>query len=306
VSAVALPILGPAADAAPRHRGGAPDYWALTKPGITRHVVTCVAAGYLVGGAWPPDGWRLAALLAGTALVSGGTNTLNQWWERDVDARMPRTRGRPIAAGRVAARAGLGFGLAIGAAGVALLAWRTNLLTAALAALTLTSYVLVYTPLKKRTTLNVLVGCVPGALPILGGWTAATGRFAPAAWVLFAVPFLWQLPHTLSLVWLHRADYRAGRLAMPGADDESGRRTALKSAAYAVALLAASLLPVSLGVTGRAYLATALALGLWLVLGGALWAARPTPARARALFVATLGYLPLLLLAMVASRALQI
>ncbi|HXY69219.1 MAG TPA: heme o synthase, partial [Gemmatimonadales bacterium] len=279
------------------------DWAALTKPGITRHVLVTAAAGYYLGAAGRPDWPRVAAFLAGTALVSGGTNALNQWWEREVDGRMPRTRSRPIPAGRVAPPAALAFGLAIGVAGVALLAWRANLLTAALATFTLASYVLVYTPLKRRTTLNTLVGCVPGALPILGGWTAATGRAAPAGWALFAVLFLWQLPHTLSLVWLHRRDYRAGGLVMPGADDDAGRRTALKSAAWALALVAASLVVVPLGVAGRAYFAVALALGAWLVVDGALWAARPTPARARRLFLATLGYLPLLLGTMAAAHA---
>ncbi len=278
------------------------DYWTLTKPGITRHVAVCAAAGYLLGAAWPPDGWRLAALLVGTALVSAGANSLNQWWERDIDARMPRTRHRPIAAGRIAPRAGLWFGLTIGGAGVGILARETNPVTATLAALTLASYVLVYTPLKRRTTLNTLVGCVPGALPILGGWTAATGWFAPAGWTLFAVLFFWQLPHTLALTWLHRDDYRRARLVMPGADDDVGTRTAIKSTLYALALLGISFALVPLGIAGRAYLAVALGLGGWLVLDSARWAASPSPARARRLFVATLAYVPLLLLALVASR----
>lgn len=302
MSAVAVPAAGAVAPPRPRSARAALDYWALTKPGITRHVALCAAAGYLLGTPWPPDRWRLATLLAGTALVSGGANTLNQWWEREVDARMPRTGHRPIAAGRISPGAGLTFGLAIGAAGTALLAWRTNLVTAAIAALSLTTYVLVYTPLKRRTTLNTLVGCIPGALPILGGWTAAAGWFAPAAWALFAVLFLWQLPHTLALVWLHRRDYGRGGLVMPGAADDAGRRTAIKSSLYALALLGASLLPVPLGVAGWPYLAIALGLGGWLVLDGALWAMQPTPARASRVFVATLAYLPLLLLALVGSR----
>jgi len=300
VTASPAPAAGPGPA---RARAPWRDWIALTKPGITRHVLVTAAAGFYLATAGAPDWLGAAVFLAGTALVSGGTNALNQWWEREVDARMPRTRSRPIPAGRIAPRAALAFGLAIGVLGVALLAWRVNLLTAALAAFTLASYVLVYTPLKRRTTLNTLVGCVPGALPILGGWTAATGRAAPAGWALFAVLFLWQLPHTLSLVWLHRRDYRAGGLVMPGADDDAGRRTALKSAAWALALLAASLAVVPLVVAGRAYFALALSLGAWLVLDGALWAAKPTPARARRLFLATLGYLPLLLVLMAASHA---
>jgi protoheme IX farnesyltransferase len=303
VSTVAVPAPGAIVAAHPRTRGTALDYWVLTKPGITRHVVSCAVAGYLLGAAWPPDGWRLAALLGGTALVSGGANTLNQWWERDLDARMPRTRNRPLAAGRIPAGAALRFGLIIATVGVALLAWRLNLLTATLAALSFTSYVLLYTPLKRLTTLNTLVGCVPGALPVLGGWTAATGGLAPAAWALFAVLFLWQLPHTLALAWLHREDYGRAGMAMPGGDDAAGRRTAIKSTLYALALLGASLLPVTLGLGGGAYATVAVVLGSWLVLDGVRWAVRPAPARASRLFVATLVYLPLLLLALVVSRA---
>ena len=279
------------------------DYLALTKPGITRHVAVTAAAGYYLGSSGALDGPKLAALLIGTALVSSGTNALNQWWERDVDARMPRTRGRPLAAGRIRPLPACCFALGLGVLGTALLAWRVNGLTAVLAAFTLTSYVLAYTPLKKRTTLNTLVGCVPGALPILGGWTAATGAFAPAAWALFAVMYLWQLPHTLALAWLHRADYRAGGLVMVGGDDDAGRRTALKSTAYAVALLGASLALTPLGVEGRLYAALALALGLGLVWYGGRWAMRPEPARARRLFLATLAYLPLLLAGMAIGRA---
>ncbi|MEK7667714.1 MAG: heme o synthase [Gemmatimonadota bacterium] len=281
------------------------DYLALTKPGITRHVVVAAAAGFYLGTSGAFDWPRLAALLAGTALVSSGTNGLNQWWERDVDARMPRTSSRPLAAGRIRPRNAFLFALGLGVAGTALLAWTVNALTAVLAAFTLTSYVLAYTPLKKRTTLNTLVGCVPGALPILGGWTAATGAFAPGAWALFAVLYLWQLPHTLALAWMHRADYRAGGLVMVGGDDETGARTALKSTAYAVALLGASLALTPLGVTGRLYAAVALALGLGLVWYGGAWAVRPERARARRLFLATLAYLPLLLVAMGVGKAIS-
>lgn len=302
MSGVAVSAPGALAPPRPRAAGAARDYWILTKPGITRHVASCAAAGYLLAAPWPPEGWRLAALLAGTALVAGAANTLNQWRERAVDARMPRTRNRPLAAGRMAPGRALRFGLATGAAGLGLLAWRTNPLTALLAALSLTTYVLVYTPLKRRTALNTLAGCVPGALPVLGGWAAATGGLAPAAWALFAVLFLWQLPHTLALTWLYRGDYARGGLVMPGGDDPVGRRTAIKSTLYALALLGASLLPAGLGLGGRTYLAVALGLGTWLVVDGARWAARPGLARAGRLFAATLAYLPLLLLALILSR----
>lgn len=278
------------------------DYAALTKPGITRHVMMVAAAGFVAGHTGSLDWPLLMTLVTGAALVSGGTNGLNQWWERDVDARMPRTQRRPVASGRIAPAAAFSFSLGIGVLGVALLAWRINLLTAALAALTLVSYVLAYTPLKKRSTLNTLVGCVPGALPVLGGWTAATGRADPGAWALFAVLFLWQLPHTLALAWVYRKDYLAGGLVMPGGDDAKGRVTAAKAGLYALLLTAASLAPVALGLAGTAYAAVALATGGALVALSAGWLAAPSPKRAYRVFVASLVYLPLVLGAVVVGR----
>jgi protoheme IX farnesyltransferase len=260
------------------------------------------AAGFYLGTDGRLELGRLVALLAGTALVSGGTNALNQWWERDVDARMERTASRPVAAGRIDPAAALWFGVTLGLGGVALLSWTVNALTAVLAALTLVSYVLVYTPLKKRTTLNTLVGCVPGALPVLGGWTAATGRFEPGAWALFLVLYLWQLPHTLALAWMYREDYRRGGLVMPGRDDEVGTRAAAKSVAWSLVLVAASLALTPLGVTTRLYAAIALALGAPLVLLGASWAFRPSRQEARRLFLGTLAWLPLVLVAMVVLK----
>ncbi len=278
------------------------DYLALTKPGITRHVCVTAAAGFYLGTDGRMVWGTLAVLLAGTALVSGGTNALNQWWERDVDARMPRTAWRPLASGRLDPARALAFGLALGLAGVALLWWTVNALTAVLAALTLVSYVLAYTPLKKRTTLNTLVGCVPGALPILGGWTAATGTFEPGAWALFAVMYLWQIPHTLALAWMYRADYRAGGLVMPGRDDEVGTPTAAKSIAWSALLVAASVALTPLGVTSRLYAIIAIILGIPLLALGLAWARRPSEQRARTLFLGTLAYLPLVLLAMVVTK----
>ena len=277
------------------------DYWLLTKPGITRHVVITAGAGYWLAHG---DSWlRLAVLLLGTALVSGGTNGLNQWWERDVDARMPRTRSRPIAAGRVSAGSGLAFCAGIGVLGVLLLALGTNLVTAVLAAATLASYVFVYTPLKKRTTLNTLVGWVPGALPILGGWTAATGVIEPGGLALFALLFAWQLPHTLALAWLYRADYAAGGLVMVGRDDDTGRRTAAKATAYVALLAAAGVAVGGAGVTSALAALVAVAASAALVAQTMRWLLVPGPKRARAVFVGTIVYLPLVLAVLMLGRA---
>ena len=194
--------------------------------------------------------WLLANTLLGTALVAGGTNAWNQIWERDVDARMARTRGRPLPSGRLAASHAMWFASAITIIGVIYLGVTVNLVTASLAALTFASYVLLYTPLKRRTSLNTLVGAVPGALPIVGGWTAAGGRLDVAVAALFWILFLWQLPHFLALAWIYREDYRAGGLKMLSVGDDDGRDTARMALLYAMALLPISLLPTLLGVTG--------------------------------------------------------
>ncbi len=279
------------------------DYFTLTKPSITRLVVGATAAGYYVALRGPLDLAQLVHTLIGTTLVASGTNALNQWWERDVDARMHRTRARPLPAGRLAPRSALAFALLISAIGVAYLALRVNGLTAFLAAATLLSYVLFYTPLKKRTSWNTLVGAVPGALPILGGWTAATGRLAPGGWALFLVLFLWQMPHFFALAWMYRDDYRRGGLRMLSLEDPDGRRTGRQAVGYTVALLAVSLGLTPLGVAGAPYAAGALALGLAFLAFGGKMALAPSPLSARRLFLASVAYLPALLLVLVLDKA---
>ncbi|HXL05568.1 MAG TPA: protoheme IX farnesyltransferase, partial [Gemmatimonadales bacterium] len=165
-------------------------------------MVLTAAAGFYLGSGAGVDLGLLLRTLIGVALVAAGTNAFNQWRERDVDARMRRTCGRPLPSGRVTPRAAAAFAAVISVAGVAYLALGVNLLTAGLAALTLASYVLLYTPLKRTTTLNTLIGAVPGALPIVGGWTAAGGALGPAVAALFWILFLWQLPHFLALAWI--------------------------------------------------------------------------------------------------------
>ena len=278
------------------------DYFTLTKPSITRLVVATTAAGFYAGWSGPLDWALLVHLLLGTLLVASGTNALNQWWERDVDARMHRTRERPLPAGRLAPRNALRFAVAISVIGVGYLALRVNVLTALLAAATLLSYVLFYTPLKKRTVWNTLVGAVPGALPILGGWTAATGRLGAGGWALFLVVFLWQMPHFFALAWMYRDDYRRGGLRMLAVEDPDGRRTGRNAVAYATALLAASLLPALLGVAGPAYAVGATILGLVFLAASGRMLAAPSGTTARRLFLASVAYLPALLLALVLDR----
>lgn len=244
----------------------------------------------------------LANTLIGTALVAGGTNAWNQIRERDIDARMARTRRRPLPSGRLTAPAAMWFASAITAVGVGYLAASVNLLTAVLAALTFATYVLLYTPLKRRTSLNTLVGAVPGALPIVGGWTAAGGDLGAAVAALFWILFLWQLPHFLALAWLYREDYRAGGLRMLSVDDEGGTDTGRMAVLYAVALLPISLVPTLLGVTGAWYFVGALGLGIGYVAAGTGLLIGATRSRAWRLFFVSILYLPALLTLMVLDK----
>ena len=274
-------------------------YWELTKPGITRLVVLTAAAGFLLGARGAVDAALLAHALLGTALVAAGTNALNQWWERDADARMNRTRRRPLPAGQLRPDDALAFATTISIAGILWLAAFVNTLTAALAALSLASYVFAYTPLKRRTPLALFVGAVPGALPILGGWTAAGAGLTLPGWVLFGILFLWQLPHFLALGWLYRDDYLQGGFAMLSRADPDGRQTARQALLFAAALVVVSLLPARVGLAGTPYVVAAAALGFALLGWSAEMARHPSPARARLLFVASVLYLPALLILLV-------
>lgn len=283
-------------------RATAADFLALGKPRIVAFIVITVVAGFLLA---PAPGSPLVLLHAvlGTTLVAAGTNALNQLYERDVDALMRRTARRPLAAGRLSAGAGAAFGWTAGGAGIAWLGWFTNDTTAGLAALTLLSYLFVYTPLKRRSTAATLVGAIPGAMPIVGGWTAGGGRLGPEAWVLFWIMFLWQLPHFLALSWLYREDYRRAGLRMLSVTDGDGTETFRHASLYALALVPVSLAPALLGLSGTTYFVGALALSGWLA-GVSLRAARVrSPKSAGRLFAASNLYLPALLLLMVLNRA---
>lgn len=274
-------------------------YWALTKPGITRLVVLTTAVGFWLGAPGAPNWWGILAALLGTAFVTAGTNALNEWWERDADARMARTCRRPLPSGSLSPRSALVFGVAIASVGLIWLALLVNALTASLAGASLATYVFLYTPLKRRTSLALFVGAVPGALPILGGWTAATGRVTLPAVVLFAILFVWQIPHFLALGWLYREDYRRGGFAMLSRGDPDGRVTGRLTVAFAAALLVTSLLPAFVGIAGPSYLAIAAALGSVLVAYSAALLRAPTAVAARRVFLASIAYLPALLLLLV-------
>ena len=272
------------------------DLLQLTKPRITLMVLVSSAAGFVIGSSGRPDPLLLLATLIGIGLVAGGSSALNQLLERDIDSLMERTKGRPLPAGRVTPGAAVAFAGVISLSGILLLALIVNPLTALLAAIALLSYVLVYTPMKRVSSLSTLVGAVPGALPIMGGWSAARGELGPGAWALFGILFFWQLPHFLALAWLFREDYRRGGLKMLGVTDPTGHQTRSQAVLYALALIPASLLPALLGLSGSLYAFVALALGLaYLAAAVRFWVRDDSPT-ARGLFRTSLIYLPLLLI----------
>ncbi len=270
------------------------DFLTLTKPRLNLLVLITTLGGlYLAapGGVAP---LLLLHTIVGTALVAGGAAALNQVWERDTDGLMRRTRMRPVPAGRLRALDGTRFGLLLSAAGLVQLTLGVNIAAASVAALTLASYVLVYTPLKRRTWLSTLVGAFPGALPPVIGVAAATGDISPAAVVLFAIVFLWQIPHFLAIAWLYREDYaRAGLPLLPVVEPD-GRSTGRQAVIYAAALLPVSLAPAAIGLAGPAYLSVAAALGVALLVLSARFARERSTPSARTLFFASITYLPVL------------
>jgi protoheme IX farnesyltransferase len=282
--------------------GGLSDYLELTKPRVTSLVVATTAAGFYLGSRGAMDPVLLAHTLFGTTLVAGGTSALNQVLERDSDARMERTRRRPLPDGRLQPLPALAFATALSAAGLIYLAVAVNLLTAVLAAVTLASYVFLYTPLKSRTTLATLVGAVPGALPPLGGWAAAAGQLDPGGWALFAILFLWQLPHSLAIAWMYRDDYaRAGFRLLPVVDPEGGS-TVRQVVGNALVLIPVSLTPALFGVAGPIYFYGAMLLGAGLALASAGLARSRSRASARRVVLASVAYLPALLLLMALDK----
>jgi protoheme IX farnesyltransferase len=273
----------------------AADFLALTKPRIVLLVMLTAAVGFYLAAPGDVATMLLVHTLVGTALVAAGSSALNQVAESEVDALMVRTARRPLPAGRLTRPASAAFAATLGALGTGYLAAFVNVLTAALAVATLGSYVLLYTPLKRRTSLSTLVGAVPGALPILGGWTATGAALDTPAWSLFGIMFLWQMPHFLALAWLYRDDYARAGLRMLSVGDEDGRRTFSQALLYAAALVPMSLLPTVVGLAGPLYFAGALGLGLWFAGTAARAIRRRTTPAARRLFLVSIAYLPGLL-----------
>lgn len=278
------------------------DLWELTKPGINALVLVTAAVGSYLASEGRLDIQLLIWTLGGTALLSGGTNALNQYAERVADTRMKRTRDRPLPAGRLQPGLALTFAVSISAAGVLVLALLVNPLTALLGVVALVVYIFAYTPLKQRTSLCTIVGAIPGAIPPMMGWTAVSGRVDVVAWVLFAIVFLWQLPHFLAIAWLYRADYAKAGLPMLPVVDPEGIRTGHQIILYSLALLPVSLLTTILDVTGAIYFFGALTLGVGLIALGVGVAVARTGLYAKRLFFASIVYLPALLILMVIDK----
>jgi protoheme IX farnesyltransferase len=260
-----------------------------------------VAAAAVTAGAGVPDLHLLAHTLLGTFLVAAGASAWNQWLEPLADCLMSRTADRPLAAGRMSRREAATFGAAVTLAGLAYLDLLVNPLTAAVGALTWLVYVVVYTPLKSRTTANTVVGAVSGALPVLMGWTAVGRPLDLGAATLFAILFLWQFPHVMAIAWIYRRDYEAAGLQMLPDADSTGRLAGAQAAAAAAILIPVSLLPAMTGLAGPHYLAGALVLSLGQLLCALAFLLRRNDSTAHALFRATLIYLPVLLLCLVVS-----
>ncbi len=274
----------------------------LVKARLTFLVLITTAVGFYVGWRGPMDFVALLHAVAGTALAAGGAAALNQWWEHQYDAIMVRTRMRPIPAGRMSPREGLIVGTILGVGGVVYLAIAVNLISALLAAATIGIYLFAYTPLKRISITNTLVGAIPGALPPLIGWAAARNDLALPAWTLFAILFFWQLPHFFAIGWMYREDYaRAGFVMLSGRDLEGGR-TGRQSIFFTVLLLVASVTPIWFEIASLSYLPIALSLGtLFLALAFRFQMHRTLPT-ARHLFLGSIIYLPLLLGALVLTK----
>lgn len=286
---VEAPVVQPAASLVAQ-------YYELTKPGISKMVMMTTLAGFYLavpGHASifdPIVATTLAVTILGTLLISSGSCVANHIMERDVDARMKRTAARPIPAGTISIRSAVIFSALLTVGGAALLS-TVNALTLVLAVITWVVYVFVYTPMKTRSTLAVVVGGIPGALPFMGGWTAFSGALYPMAWALFAILFFWQLPHFYALSWMYRNDYREGGMVLRAIQDDTGRTLAIQMIATSLLTLIASLAPTILGSTGWLYAAGATLLGSYLTYQSIVFYKQPDAITARKVLLSSYAVL---------------
>jgi len=278
------------------------DWSELCKLRLTSLVLLTTLVGLYCGSAGRLDPWRTVFTLLGTVMVAAAAAVLNEWLERDLDAKMERTAQRPLPTGRVSPDEALLGGALLTATGLGMLYFGVHAPAAFLAAATLALYLFLYTPMKKWSVLNTLVGAVPGAIPPLLGFVAGRGNLGPEGWALFSILFLWQIPHFLAIAWRYREDYRRAGFRMLPCSDEKGRVTGLVATLYCLVLWVVSIWPFALGAAGFWYLGGAIALGLAFVAMAARFALQPTRETARQLFLASVAYLPILMILLVVDR----
>ncbi len=290
--------------AVPLSIGVGSDYLELTKPSVVWLIILATAVGFYMGSPASLSFLLLLHTLAATALLAGGTGALNQWLERDLDARMRRTEKRPLPAGRLQPLPAMLFGVGLTLAGLVYLALAVNPLTALLGLLTTTGYLFVYTPLKTRTPLSTFFGSFPGAMPPLIGWAAARNELGFEGWALFALLFVWQFPHFYAIAWMYREDYaKAGILMLPVVKPD-GVATGRRIVFYAALLVPVSLAPAWLAMTGMVYLIGAVVCGLGYLYFGVLAAREKTTMQARRLLQASVIYLPVLYCLLIFDKVL--
>jgi protoheme IX farnesyltransferase len=282
------------------------NYLELTKPRITAMILFSTGVGFWFG---VPHGIRVAGEMArlvntliGTGLLASGTAALNQWYERESDARMRRTAGRPIPSGRVSPAAGFAFGASVSTIGFAELALAVNPISAYLGLLTLLTYLLLYTPLKQRSSICTTVGAIPGAMPPIIGFAAAHGGLTPGAWALGAILFLWQFPHFYAIARIYGEDYARAEIRMLPVVEPDCRSTNRRTVLFALALIPVSLIPSLIGMTSSVYAVGAAGLGAWYLVSALRAVAGNTQAQARQILLTSVAYLPLLYLLMLADR----
>jgi protoheme IX farnesyltransferase len=274
----------------------------LTKARLTLLVLLTTLVGFYCGTRGPTDYLLMLHAMLGTALLASGAAALNQFIEREHDAHMRRTQGRPLPSGRMSPEAVLLFGGLCSVAGLLYLALAVNLLTSVLGALTLCTYLFIYTPLKRVTWLNTAVGAIPGALPPLMGWAAARGELAGGGWALFGILALWQVPHFFAIAWMYRDEYAKAGFVMLPAVDPDGSRTGIQAVSHTLALLAMSLFPFLFKLAGPVYLVGALLLGAAYCGFAFRFSRQLSLTSARHLFFSSIVYLPLLLILLVLDK----
>jgi heme o synthase len=275
----------------------------LVKARLTLLVLLTTAVGFYLGSESPIDYMGLFRVVFGTAAAAAGAAALNQWWERGADAQMRRTRMRPIPAGRMRPLQALALGIVLSVFGIGYLAIVCNALSATLTAITISIYIFAYTPLKRASTANTAVGAIPGAIPPMIGWAAARGDIGAGAWSLFAIIFLWQLPHFFAIAWMYREDYSRAGFRMISSDDRSGERSASQSVFFCILLLVVAGLPAFLGIASFVYLGIELLLGGLFTTVAMRFLRMRTANAARSLFITSIVYLPLLLGALVLTKS---